>query len=268
MTDDARRRGTRTTPNAIAAIAVDVAVKALGVGGGHASGGGETIGCDELERRVTRLALRKMRSAAAVEMGMEADGISDPMDVGDVVDRSGRSDGTRIDTREIFSASSTENSLHGGRRFARLPRVDSFEGEIKFDSVLPSLDAEISSEDDGRRAPTPGKTRSWLKEADQALPEEAETTRNLRTSENALLQSPKRNGSMTFVTADDDDTRLRLVTTPKTLAPRPRRPDSPSSSPHNTFAEGSQGVSRSTSISSFASAFSPLSRAASKGDFS
>lgn len=270
----------RSGPSAVAAIAADVAVRALG---GRAGAAEDEV--DGLERRVTRLRLRRMSERWSGEgKGVVDDGAvdADGADDADGAKADGRGrrrleDSARLDDDALFDSSSTEVSLRGGN--ANLPRADSFEGEIKFEDVLPSIEGAVvvPDEEEGRRPPTPGKTRDWLKESPAQLVETASEPCE-RSPTTDVLKSPKRNGSMVFVSAEDEHARsLRLLNTP-TLAPRVRRLESPSTpgSPLvseralDRFASGenfeSQPFSRSASISSIVSAFTPISRTTSQGD--
>lgn len=268
----------RSGPSAVAAIAADVAAWAIG----RREKGRENEDAGARARRGEQSRSRRT--------GDRRHGEGEDV-VGDEVTRArARALGVGVDGRRrlmldddarledaLFDSSSTEVSLRGGR--ANLPRVDSFEGEIKFEDVLPSIESAVvvPDEEEGRRPPTPGTTRPWLSETPS---DETESEPLERSPTTHVLKSPRRNGSMNFVSAEDEHERsLRLLSTP-TLAPRVRRLDSPLTprSPQaseralDIFMNGenvdTQPFSRSTSISSIVSAFTPISRTTSQGDIS
>jgi len=202
-------------------------------------------------------------------------------------------DGVMVDADALFSDAATEGSLRGGSASSAFD--DGGLETIKFESALASAEAYAApGEEDGRRPPTPGKARAWLvNEGNSGRERDVSPTRgeetSMRTRTRAVLTSPKRNGSMQFLSADDDETRLRLVATP-TLVPRVRSLDAGSlgGSPTGSISErsmetdggeheiGAHRVSSSLCASSTlsnASAFSPMasrsvSRNASMGDVS
>ena len=194
-------------------------------------------------------------------------------------------DGVMVDADALFSDAATEGSLRGGSAAFDDGGLET----IKFESALASAEAYATPrEEDGRRPPTPGKARAWLVNEGKSDGRDVSPTRGeVRTR--GVLTSPKRNGSMQFLSADDDETRLRLVATP-TLVPRVRSLDAGSlgGSPSGSISErsmetdggehetGAHRVSSSLCASSTlsnASAFSPVasrsvSRNASMGDVS
>lgn len=195
-------------------------------------------------------------------------------------------DAVMVDADALFSDAATEGSLRGGSA-----AFDAFDDggleTIKFESALASAEA-APREEGGRRPPTPGKARAWLVNEGKSDGRDVSPTRG-ETGTRAVFTSPKRNGSMQFCSAADDETRLRLVATP-TLVPRVRSLDAGSlgGSPSGSISErsmetdggehetGAHRVSSSLCVSSTlsnASAFSPVasrsvSRNASMGDVS
>ena len=192
-------------------------------------------------------------------------------------------DAVMVDADALFSDAATEGSLRGGSAAFDDGGLET----IKFESALASADA-APREEGGRRPPTPGKARAWLVNEGKSGGRDVSPTRG-ETGTRTVLTSPKRNGSMQFFSAADDETRLRLVATP-TLVPRVRSLDAGSlgGSPSGSISErsmetdggehetGAHRVSSSLCVSSTlsnASAFSPVasrsvSRNASMGDVS
>lgn len=192
-------------------------------------------------------------------------------------------DAVMVDADALFSDAATEGSLRGGSAAFDDGGLET----IKFESALASADA-APREEGGRRPPTPGKARAWLVNEGKSGGRDVSPTRG-ETGTRTVLTSPKRNGSMQFFSAADDETRLRLVATP-TLVPRVRSLDAGSlgGSPSGSISErsmetdggehetGAHRVSSSLCASSTlsnASAFSPVasrsvSRNASMGDVS
>jgi len=192
-------------------------------------------------------------------------------------------DAVMVDADALFSDAATEGSLRGGSAAFDDGGLET----IKFESALASADA-APREEGGRRPPTPGKARAWLVNEGKSDGRDVSPTRG-ETGTRAVFTSPKRNGSMQFFSAADDETRLRLVATP-TLVPRVRSLDAGSlgGSPSGSISErsmetdggehetGAHRVSSSLCVSSTlsnASAFSPVasrsvSRNASMGDVS
>ena len=170
---------------------------------------------DALGERVTRLAVRRRAeeeraavaaAAAAVVAAGKGGRVVKKLNAVGVVEDSARV----YDEDELFSANSMEGSLRGGdgyrgeRGDASLPRVDSFEGELKFASVLPCADDDESrgkEEAVGRRPPAPGKTRVWLEDGSavgeggsgSASPMQIDDEPSRRASQEILLKSPRRN---------------------------------------------------------------------------
>ena len=192
-------------------------------------------------------------------------------------------DAVMVDADALFSDAATEGSLRGGSAAFDDGGLET----IKFESALASAEA-APREEGGRRPPTPGKARAWLVNEGKSDGRDVSPTRG-ETGTRAVFTSPKRNGSMQFCSAADDETRLRLVATP-TLVPRVRSLDAGSlgGSPSGSISErsmetdggehetGAHRVSSSLCVSSTlsnASAFSPVasrsvSRNASMGDVS
>jgi len=192
-------------------------------------------------------------------------------------------DAVMVDADALFSDAATEGSLRGGSAAFDDGGLET----IKFESALASAEA-APREEGGRRPPTPGKARAWLVNEGKSGGRDVSPTRG-ETGTRTVLTSPKRNGSMQFFSAADDETRLRLVATP-TLVPRVRSLDAGSlgGSPSGSISErsmetdggehetGAHRVSSSLCASSTlsnASAFSPVasrsvSRNASMGDVS
>ena len=192
-------------------------------------------------------------------------------------------DAVMVDADALFSDAATEGSLRGGSAAFDDGGLET----IKFESALASADA-APREEGGRRPPTPGKARAWLVNEGKSGGRDVSPTRG-ETGTRTVLTSPKRNGSMQFFSAADDETRLRLVATP-TLVPRVRSLDAGSlgGSPSGSISErsmetdggehetGAHRVSSSLCVSSTlsnASAFSPVasrsvSRNTSMGDVS
>lgn len=192
-------------------------------------------------------------------------------------------DAVMVDADALFSDAATEGSLRGGSAAFDDGGLET----IKFESALASAEA-APREEGGRRPPTPGKARAWLVNEGKSDGRDVSPTRG-ETGTRAVFTSPKRNGSMQFFSAADDETRLRLVATP-TLVPRVRSLDAGSlgGSPSGSISErsmetdggehetGAHRVSSSLCVSSTlsnASAFSPVasrsvSRNASMGDVS
>lgn len=192
-------------------------------------------------------------------------------------------DAVMVDADALFSDAATEGSLRGGSAAFDDGGLET----IKFESALASAEA-APREEGGRRPPTPGKARAWLVNEGKSGGRDVSPTRG-ETGTRTVLTSPKRNGSMQFFSAADDETRLRLVATP-TLVPRVRSLDAGSlgGSPSGSISErsmetdggehetGAHRVSSSLCASSTlsnASAFSPVasrsvSRNTSMGDVS
>ena len=273
-------RSRTDSPNAIAAIAVDVAVRALGgrraTEAGTASDEASEV-VDALLPRVTRLSVRKRLSGRGGKSDREGRVGADEMGF------------DAMDADTLFGERSTEGSLRGGTAMFH-ERKNSFDGEIKFESALPTAsdDAVIPTEEGGRRPPTPGKTRPWLKES-RATPMQVDDER-AKTCGDAvpsILASPKRNGSMLILNAEDHDTKMRCVGTP-TLVPRARRAEvnsptlvgveSPSAgtpseqsietSDHKPFSRSASTLSTVSLASAFSPVSRPMSRNASQEDLS
>ena len=177
---------------------------------------------------------------------------------------------TAVDEDALFSESAMEGSLRGANAF-----VDSMDDggleTIKFESALASAEEDDARlEEDGRRPPTPGKARAWLvKEGGgrDASPTRGEKESTGTRAAAGVLKSPKRNGSMQFLTAVDDETRSRLVATP-VLLPRVRSIDAGSlGSPSGSISErsmeidGGETETGATRVSSSLCASSTLSNA-------
>ena len=267
---------------------------------------------DALGERVTRLSVRRREeeeraaaaaaAAAAVVVarnGKEGRGVVKKLSAGGVVDDSARV----YDEDELFSANSMEGSLRSGdcydERDASLPRVDSFEGELKFASMLPTADEESLAKEEavGRRPPAPGKTRVWLEDGSVAgdggsgstSPMQIDDESARRASQEILLKSPRRNGSMTFMPTDANH-RALLVASPTAVKPRARRLDADGGSPARCespaeklgdgtammmtsaeaktppFSRTSSNLSNISLPSAFSPVSRPISRNTSKGD--
>lgn len=274
-------RSQTDSPSAIAAIAADVAVRALGgrrareAGTASAEASAEVV--DALLPRVTRMSVRKRLSGCGGKSDRGA-GIGEG-DVGlDAMD---------VDT--LFGERSTEGSLRGGTAMFH-ERKNSFDGEIKFESALPtaSSDAMIPTEEGGRRPPTPGKTRPWLKESRAApMQVDDESAKSCVDAVPSILASPKRNGSMLILNVGDHDPKMHCVGTP-TVVPRARRAEvnsptlvgveSPSAgspsersietSDHKPFSRSASTLSTVSLASAFSPVSRPMSRNPSQEDFS
>ena len=192
--------------------------------------------------------------AGAVDADADADGSSDA-----------------VDEDALFSESAMEGSLRGGANAFVDSMDDGGLETIKFESALASAEeADARREEDGRRPPTPGKARAWLvKEGGgrDASPTRGEEESTGTRAAAGVLKSPKRNGSMQFLTAVDDETRSRLVATP-VLLPRVRSIDAGSlGSPSGSISErsmeidGGETETGATRVSSSLCASSTLSNA-------
>jgi len=263
---------------------------------------------DALGERVTRLSVRRReeeRAAAEAEAKAAEARKRGIQIVGDsraegVVEDSARA---VYDEDELFTANSTEGSLRGGNAHlggdASLPRVDSFEGELKFPSVLPSADEESLAKEEavGRRPPAPGKTRVWLEDGSAAgdggsgstSPMQIDDESSRRASQEILLKSPRRNGSMTFMPTGANH-RALLVASSTAVKPRARRLDVDGGSPSRCespteklgdgtammtnsaeaktppFSRTSSNLSNISLPSAFSPVSRPISRNTSKGD--
>ena len=275
-------------------------------------GGGGPTPVDALGERVTRLSVRRREeeeraavaaAAAAVVAAGKGGCVVKKLNAVGVVEDSARV----YDEDELFSANSMEGSLRGGdgyrgeRGDASLPRVDSFEGELKFASVLPCADDDESrgkEEAVGRRPPAPGKTRVWLEDGSavgeggsgSASPMQIDDESSRRASQEILLKSPRRNGSMTFMPTDANY-RALLVASPTAVKPRARRLDADGGSPSSRcespaeklgdgtammmtsaeaktppFSRTSSNLSNISLPSAFSPVSRPISRNTSKGD--
>lgn len=264
---------------------------------------------DALGERVTRLSVRRREeeeraaaAAAAVAAAAAKGGrVVKKLNAVGVVEDSARV----YDEDELFSANSMEGSLRSGdgyrgERDASLPRVDSFEGELKFASVLPCADDDESRGNEeavGRRPPAPGKTRVWLEDGSaageggsgSASPMQIDDESSRRASQEILLKSPRRNGSMTFMPTDANY-RALLVASPTAVKPRARRLDADGGSPSRCespaeklgdgtammmtsaeaktppFSRTSSNLSNISLPSAFSPMSRPISRNTSKGD--
>ncbi len=176
-----------------------------------------------------------------------------------------------VDEDALFSESAMEGSLRGGANAFVDSMDDGGLETIKFESALASAEeADARREEDGRRPPTPGKARAWLvKEGGgrDASPTRGEKESTGTRAAAGVLKSPKRNGSMQFLTAVDDETRSRLVATP-VLLPRVRSIDAGSlGSPSGSISErsmeidGGETETGATRVSSSLCASSTLSSA-------
>ena len=258
---------------------------------------------DALRDRVTRLSVRKQREEEAARAQHEGMWVGGKRDVGVGGANAGferliEDSAYALDVNELFSVNSMEGSLRGGNSMMESShgRRDSFEGELKFTSALPSVEDLASGEwvrgsENGRRPPTPGKQRDWLtgdvddsssamQVDDKSPPNEGR--RRLRSGENrgavGVLASPKRNGSMSFVRHGSHGDDRSLVTSPTAVKPRARRLEldgSPNlaNSPCDMFGENvpenaSSGpfsrTSSTLSTISLPSAFSPVSQTMSR----
>mgnify|MGYP004295665837 CR=1 FL=1 len=177
---------------------------------------------------------------------------------------------TAVDEDALFSESAMEGSLRGGANAFVDSMDDGGLETIKFESALASAEDDARLEEDGRRPPTPGKARAWLvKEGGgrDASPTRGEEESTGTRAAAGVLKSPKRNGSMQFLTAVDDETRSRLVATP-VLLPRVRSIDAGSlGSPSGSISErsmeidGGETETGATRVSSSLCASSTLSNA-------
>lgn len=274
----------RAGPSTVTAIAVDVAARAFT----PRDASNATVPTTETTAETTA----ETTTVAGVETRAMSQSRTRMMMVrgrrrGDADD----ADSVMVDADALFSDAATEGSLRGGSAAFDDGGLET----IKFESALASAEAYAApGEEDGRRPPTPGKARAWLvNEGNSGRERDVSPTRgeetSMRTRTRGVLTSPKRNGSMQFLSAADDETRLRLVATP-TLVPRVRSLDAGSlgGSPTGSISErsmetdggeheiGAHRVSSSLCTSSTlsnASAFSPVasrsvSRNASMGDVS
>ena len=213
----------------------------------------------ETERALARLVTRANLEARAEERQERR---NRPMNDSAVI-----SDG---DYDEIFSEKSTEGSFHGARG-ARHRRQSSFEEErIKFDSALPSV-VDDECDRDGRRNPSPGRTREWLDAKGTPLsPKRSERSASLTPESGAsLLKSPRRNGSFKMLNADI----AKAIAAEEAVRPRARRAmhtnvsnspeaDSPQSASERSFSRTSSTLSIASLCASErpASAFSPVAQ--------
>jgi hypothetical protein len=225
----------------------------------------------EEEVGVVTRAMTRVRVGRGRMMRRIRDGPRGGSRAGAVDDADGDGSSDAVDEDALFSESAMEGSLRGGANAFVDSMDDGGLETIKFESALASAEeADARREEDGRRPPTPGKARAWLvKEGGgrDASPTRGEKESTGTRAAAGVLKSPKRNGSMQFLTAVDDETRSRLVATP-VLLPRVRSIDAGSlGSPSGSISErsmeidGGETETGATRVSSSLCASSTLSNA-------
>ena len=257
-------------PSTMRAIAVDVAARAFATRDDREESLVATSMESEEEVGVVTRAMTRVRVGRGRMMRRIRDGPRGGSRAGAVDDDAdGSSDA--VDEDALFSESAMEGSLRGGANAFVDSMDDGGLETIKFESALASAEeADARLEEDGRRPPTPGKARAWLvKEGGgrDASPTRGEKESTGTRAAAGVLKSPKRNGSMQFLTAVDDETRSRLVATP-VLLPRVRSIDAGSlGSPSGSISErsmeidGGETETGATRVSSSLCASSTLSNA-------
>ena len=258
-------------PSTMRAIAVDVAARAFATRDDREESLVATSMESEEEVGVVTRAMTRVRVGRGRMMRRIRDGPRGGSRAGAVDDADADGSSDAVDEDALFSESAMEGSLRGGANAFVDSMDDGGLETIKFESALASAEeADARLEEDGRRPPTPGKARAWLvkegggRDASPTRGEEEETGTRAAAG---VLKSPKRNGSMQFLTAVDDETRSRLVATP-VLLPRVRSIDAGSlGSPSGSISErsmeidGGETETGATRVSSSLCASSTLSNA-------
>ena len=225
----------------------------------------------EEEVGVVTRAMTRVRVGRGRMMRRIRDGPRGGSRAGAVDDEDADGSSDAVDEDALFSESAMEGSLRGGANAFVDSMDDGGLETIKFESALASAEeADARLEEDGRRPPTPGKARAWLVKEGRgraASPTRGEEESTGTRAAAGVLKSPKRNGSMQFLTAVDDETRSRLVATP-VLLPRVRSIDAGSlGSPSGSISErsmeidGGETETGATRVSSSLCASSTLSNA-------
>ena len=257
-------------PSTMRAIAVDVAARAFATRDDREESLVATSMESEEEVGVVTRAMTRVRVGRGRMMRIR-DGQRGGSRAGAREDAEADAEADAVDEDALFSESAMEGSLRGGANAFVDSMDDGGLETIKFESALASAEeADARLEEDGRRPPTPGKARAWLvkegggRDASPTRGEEEETGTRAAAG---VLKSPKRNGSMQFLTAVDDETRSRLVATP-VLLPRVRSIDAGSlGSPSGSISErsmeidGGETETGATRVSSSLCASSTLSNA-------
>ena len=257
-------------PSTMRAIAVDVAARAFATRDDREGSLVATSMESEEEVGVVTRAMTRVRVGRGRMMRIR-DGPRGGSRAGAVDDADADGSSDAVDEDALFSESAMEGSLRGGANAFVDSMDDGGLETIKFESALASAEeADARLEEDGRRPPTPGKARAWLvKEGGgrDASPTRGEEESTGTRAAAGVLKSPKRNGSMQFLTAVDDETRSRLVATP-VLLPRVRSIDAGSlGSPSGSISErsmeidGGETETGATRVSSSLCASSTLSNA-------
>ena len=257
-------------PSTMRAIAVDVAARAFATRDDREESLVATSMESEEEVGVVTRAMTRVRVGRGRMMRIR-DGTRGGSRAGAREDADADAEADAVDEDALFSESAMEGSLRGGANAFVDSMDDGGLETIKFESALASAEeADARREEDGRRPPTPGKARAWLvKEGGgrDASPTRGEKESTGTRAAAGVLKSPKRNGSMQFLTAVDDETRSRLVATP-VLLPRVRSIDAGSlGSPSGSISErsmeidGGETETGATRVSSSLCASSTLSNA-------
>ena len=257
-------------PSTMRAIAVDVAARAFATRDDREGSLVATSMESEEEVGVVTRAMTRVRVGRGRMMRIR-DGQRGGSRAGAREDAEADAEADAVDEDALFSESAMEGSLRGGANAFVDSMDDGGLETIKFESALASAEeADARLEEDGRRPPTPGKARAWLvKEGGgrDASPTRGEEESTGTRAAAGVLKSPKRNGSMQFLTAVDDETRSRLVATP-VLLPRVRSIDAGSlGSPSGSISErsmeidGGETETGATRVSSSLCASSTLSNA-------
>ncbi len=258
-------------PSTMRAIAVDVAARAFATRDDREESLVATSMESEEEVGVVTRAMTRVRVGRGRMMRRIRDGPRGGSRAGAVDDADADGSSDAVDEDALFSESAMEGSLRGGANAFVDSMDDGGLETIKFESARARAEeADARREEDGRRPPTPGKARAWLvKEGGgrDASPTRGEKESTGTRAAAGVLKSPKRNGSMQFLTAVDDETRSRLVATP-VLLPRVRSIDAGSlGSPSGSISErsmeidGGETETGATRVSSSLCASSTLSNA-------
>ena len=258
-------------PSTMRAIAVDVAARTFATRDDREESLVATSMESEEEVGVVTRAMTRVRVGRGRMMRRIRDGPRGGSRAGAVDDDDADGSSDAVDEDALFSESAMEGSLRGGANAFVDSMDDGGLETIKFESAVASAEeADARREEDGRRPPTPGKARAWLvKEGGgrDVSPTRGEKESTGTRAAAGVLKSPKRNGSMQFLTAVDDETRSRLVATP-VLLPRVRSIDAGSlGSPSGSISErsmeidGGETETGATRVSSSLCASSTLSNA-------
>ena len=258
-------------PSTMRAIAVDVAARAFATRDDREESLVATSMESEEEVGVVTRAMTRVRVGRGRMMRRIRDGPRGGSRAGAREEADADAEADAVDEDALFSESAMEGSLRGGANAFVDSMDDGGLETIKFESALASAEeADARREEDGRRPPTPGKARAWLvKEGGgrDASPTRGEKESTGTRAAAGVLKSPKRNGSMQFLTTVDDETRSRLVATP-VLLPRVRSIDAGSlGSPSGSISErsmeidGGETETGATRVSSSLCASSTLSNA-------